>query len=188
MSKFGLASGAAAFAALICAASSPARAEIIDQVWIGGYAHDISDLGLGKESNTADVQFEVDTAQPQLLRFLGAPHLNATLALNTAGKTDFGSVGLAWDHRLLGSLFGSLQFGIGDSDGVTRPSSDPKDRDRLLLGSKALFREAVGVNWRLKDRWLIGVQFVHASNGLILGRRYNEGINDVGMRFGYRFK
>ena len=143
---------------------------------------------MGKESNTTDVQLEVDTAQPGALRFLGAPHLNATLALNTAGKTDFGSVGLAWDKRLIGSLYGSLQFGIGDSDGVTRPSSDPKDRDRLLLGSKVLFREAGGVNWRLKNHWLIGAQFVHASNGLILGKRYNEGINDVGIRVGYRFK
>jgi len=179
---FGAAVAALAFSA------SPAAAEIVDQVWIGGYAHDISDLGLGKESNTTDIQLEVDSAQPQVLRFLGAPHLNATLALNTAGKTDFGSVGLAWDRRLIGSLYGSLQFGIGDSDGVTRPSSDPKDRDRLLLGSKALFREAAGVNWRMKNHWLIGVQFVHASNGLILGRRYNEGINDAGVRIGYRFK
>jgi len=188
MSKLGWVSGAAGLAALICGASSPARAEIIDQVWIGGYAHDISDLGAGKESNTADVQLEVDTAQPQLLRLIGAPHLNLTLALNTAGKTDFGAVGLAWDHRLVGSLYGSLQFGIGDSDGVTTPSDNPKDANRLLLGSKVLFREAVGVNWRMKQHWLIGVQFVHASNGLILGKRYNEGINDVGMRFGYRFK
>jgi hypothetical protein len=183
-----LASSAVGLAALLCAASSPARAEIFDQVWIGGYAHDISDWGLGKESNTADVQLEVDTAQPQFLRFLGAPHLNATLALNTAGKTDFGSVGLAWDHRLVGSLYGSLQFGIGDSDGVTEPTDNPKDANRLLLGSKALFREAGGVNWRMKNHWLIGVQFVHASNGLILGHRYNEGINDLGIRIGYRFK
>jgi Lipid A 3-O-deacylase (PagL) len=183
-----LASRAAGLAALTCTVSSPVRAEIIDQVWIGGYAHDITDWGMRKEGNTADVQLEVDTAQPNVLRFLGAPHLNATLALNTAGKTDFGSVGLAWDRRLFGSLYGSLQFGIGDSDGVTGPSSDPKDRNRLLLGSKVLFREAGGLNWRMKNGWLIGVQYVHASNGLILGHRYNEGINDLGVRIGYRFK
>jgi Lipid A 3-O-deacylase (PagL) len=188
MFRLGLASCAASLAALICTVSSPARAEIVDQVWIGGYAHDITDWGLRKEGNTADVQLEVDTAQPDILRFLGAPHLNATLALNTAGKTDFGSVGLAWDRRLWGSLYGSLQFGIGDSDGVTGPSSDPKDRNRLLLGSKLLFREAGGLNWRMKNHWLIGVQYVHASNGLILGHRYNEGINDLGIRIGYRFK
>lgn len=179
---------AVAAVALVGVWSAQARAEIVDQVWIGGYAHDITDWGLKKEGNTADVQLEVDTAQPQVLRFLGAPHLNATLALNTAGKTDFGSVGLAWDRRLFGSLYGSLQFGIGDSDGVTSPNSAPKDRNRLLLGSKALFREAAGLNWRLKDHWLIGVQYVHASNGLILAHRYNEGINDLGFRFGYRFR
>jgi len=188
MSRVGLASGVAGLAAALSLFSAPARAGIIDQVWIGGYAHDISDLGNGKESNTADIQLEVDTGQPRFLRFLGAPHFNATLALNTAGETDFGSVGLAWDHRLFGSAYGSLQFGIGDSDGVTQPSSNPKDQNRLLLGSKMLFREAGGVNWRLKNHWLVGVQFVHASNGLILGKRYNEGINDVGVRVGYRFK
>jgi len=188
MSKLSWTPAGAIAAALVGFCSSPAQAGVIDQVWIGGYAHDISDIGNGKESDTADVQLEVDTSQPQLLRFLGAPHLNATLALNTAGKTDFAAVGLAWDHRLVGSFYGSAQFGIGYSDGVTTPSSDPKDQNRLLLGSNVLFREALGVNWRLKDHWLVGVQFVHASNGLILGHRYNEGINDVGMRFGYRFR
>jgi hypothetical protein len=175
------------------ALAQSARAEIVDDVWVGGYAHDISDLGHGKESNTQDVQLEVDTAQPSVLRFLGAPHLNAVVSLNSAGRTDFAAAGLAWDHRLFGPLYASLQFGAGVSDGIADPpagaAGDYDRSHRLLLGSKVLFREAAGLDWRLPGHWQVGLQYWHASNGLILGsHRYNEGINDVGMRLGYRFK
>jgi len=175
-------------------ASAPAaKADLIDEAWIGGYAHDISDIGHGKESNTEDVQLEVDTGQPALLRFLGAPHLNAVVSFNSAGESDFAAVGLAWDHRLVGPLYASLQFGIGETDGVDTPPSGPAGdydrRHRLLLGSRALFREAAGLNWRVAPRWDIGVQYWHASNGEILGSsKFNEGINDLGLRVGYRFK
>ena len=93
---------------------------------------------------------------------------------------------------MVGPLYASFQIGIGATDGVTQPPSGPAGdydrRHRLLLGSTALFREAAGVNWRFLPRWEVGVQFVHASNGLILGHRYNESINDLGLRLGYRFE
>jgi hypothetical protein len=187
------ASGALAFAAALCAAgaASVARAGVIDEVWIGGYSHDVSDIGHGKESNTEDVQLEVDTGQPQILRFLGAPHLNAVVAVNSARESDFAAVGLAWDHRLVGPFYASLQFGIGETDGVDSPPAGPAGdydrRRRLLLGSRALFREAAGLDWHVSNHWAIGLQYVHASNGNILGHHYNEGINNVGMRLGYRF-
>jgi hypothetical protein len=172
-----------------------AKAGVIDEVWAGGYAHDISDIDHRdhqKESNTQDIQLEVDTVQPRLLRFLGAPHLNAIVSLNTAGESQMASVGLAWDRRLLGPFYGSFQVGIGETDGVAQPPNGPAGdydrRHRLLLGSKTLFREAAGLNWRVAPRWEVGVQFTHASNGLILGHRYNESINDLGMRLGYRFQ
>lgn len=176
---------------LALAAAAGAQASVIDQAWLGVYAHDVSDLGAGKESNTEDIQLEAQTVQPQALRFLGAPHIVGTLALNTAGETNFGALSLGWDHRLVGPLYASLQFGIGLSDGVDEPAAgaagDEERRRRLILGSKALFREAVGVDWRFSRRWAAGVEYVHASNGQILGHGVNEGINDVGLRLGYHF-
>ncbi|HEY2658155.1 MAG TPA: acyloxyacyl hydrolase [Caulobacteraceae bacterium] len=169
-----------------------AQAGGLDQIWVGGYAHDVSDLRHGKESGTGDVQVEIDSARPAWLRFMGAPRLNAALSLNSAGLTNFGSAGLTWNHRLIGPLYGSLDLGFGLTDGVANPPPGPRgayDLDhRLLLGSKVLFREAAGVDWRLSRRWSIGAQFVHLSNGLVLAHRYNQGINNVGLRLGYRFR
>ena len=131
---------------------------------------------------------------PSLLRFLGAPHINGVFAVNSAGETNFGSVGLVWDHRLFRQLYGSVDFGIGLTDGVadppkSGPSADYDQAHRLLLGSKVLFREALGVDYRLPRHWSIGLEFVHASNGQILGsHHYNRGINDAGLRIGYRFR
>jgi hypothetical protein len=168
-----------------------ARAGVLDEVWIGGLAHDVTDIGNGKESGTADVQLEVDSTRPSLLRFLGAPRLNAVLALNSAGLSNFGAVGLTWDHRLVGRIYGSIDLGIGLTDGVTSPppgwAGAQIERNRLWLGSKVLFREAVGADWRFADHWSIGAEFVHMSNGMVLGHTYNEGITDAGIRLGYRF-
>lgn len=178
---------------LFTAAAAPALAQtpLLDEVWIGGFSHDVSDLGQGKESNTEDVMVEVDSGQPQALRFLGAPRIGLSMALNSAGLTNFGGLGLVWDVPISGRLSGSLDLGMGLSDGVshmpTGAAGAYDDRHRLLLGSKVLFREAGGLNWRLTDHWIIGAQFVHLSNGLILAKDHNQGINDAGVRLGYRF-
>ncbi len=172
--------------------ASPARSAILDQVWLGGFAHSINYLGDAKESGTADAQLEIDSTPPALLRPIGSPRVNATLSLNTAGLTDFASLGLTWRRKLVGRLEGSLDAGLGFGDGVTNPPPGPLgDYDRthrLLLGSKLLFRAAAGVDWRIDSRWSIGAEFVHLSNGHIFNRDHNEGINDAGLRLGYRFR
>jgi len=82
-------------------------------------------------------------------------------------------------------------FGLAFNDGVSTASLGPAgdfDRDhRLLLGSKLLFRETLGLEWRFANHWAIGAQYVHQSNGQILARGVNEGINDAGFKLGYRF-
>jgi hypothetical protein len=167
-------------------------AGLLDEVWVGGFAHDISDLGGGKESGTWDVSLEADSVKPRALRFLGAPRVNAFLMLNSRGLSNFGAAGLTWDHRLVSHLYATADFGVGYADGVlTAPPGRAGEwlrERRLLLGSRALFREAVGVHWKLSRRWLIGAEFTHDSNGHILASHYNEGITDVGLRVGYRFR
>ncbi len=179
--------------ALVVAIGLPkaSKADIVDEVSVAGLAHDLSDVGGGKESDTEDVQFEVDTTRPPILRLLGAPRLNAFISVNSAGHTNSAGGGLVWDHRLFGPVFVRLDLGLALNDGVSTAALGPAgavDRqNRLLLGSKVLFREALGLDWRFARRWAIGAEYVHESNGQILARGVNEGINDAGLRLAYRF-
>jgi hypothetical protein len=92
---------------------------------------------------------------------------------------------------VISRLYATFDFGVALTDGLAkapRGLTDDDDYPRLLLGSNVLFREAPGLEWRIDNHWLVGAQFVHASNGGILGsHHYNRGINDAGLRLGYRF-
>jgi hypothetical protein len=173
------------------AAARRASAEAIDAIWLGGYAHSFNNAPGRKEAGTGEVEAEADTPQIHALRALGAPRLALTVAINTGGKTDFGGAALVWERRLIGRLSGSVQFGLNLNDGETRappgPAGDDLRRTRLQLGSKVLFREAAGLNWRLDRRFSLGVQYIHNSNGEILAHGANESINEIGFRLGVRF-
>jgi hypothetical protein len=185
--------------ALLAIAAAPllalplrASADVIDEVSVTGLAHDVNDIDHGKESGTADIQLEVDSTRPPILRIIGVPRVNAFVALNSAGRTNSAGAGLVWDHRLFGQLYGSLDLGLAVNDGVSNAPLGPTgayDREhRLLLGSKVLFREALGLGWRLSRHWSIGAEYIHESNGQILGHGANESINDAGMKLAYRFR
>ena len=108
-------------------------------------------------------------------------------------ESELASGGLVWDHRLVGQVYGSLDVGLGVTNGLIDPRAGPVGaydlKHRLLLGSSVLFREAPGIEWRFSPSWSLGAEFVHASNGEILGsHRFNRGINDAGLRLGYRFR
>ena len=185
-----------AFAAACClmVTGGAAKAQVIDEVSVGGYLHDVVNITDGVESNLQDLQLEVDTTRPNALRVLGAPRLNTFVTFNSAHKSDMAGAGLTWDHRLLfPRLFATLDFGLAYSDGVINPppghSNEYYDHyPRLLLGSNVLFRTAPGIEWHIDDHWVIGGQFIHLSNAGLLGsHHYNRGINDAGLRIGYRF-
>lgn len=145
-----------AFAAACClmVTGGAAKAQVIDEVSVGGYLHDVVNITDGVESNLQDLQLEVDTTRPNALRVLGAPRLNAFVTFNSAHKSDMAGAGLTWDHRLIfPRLFATLDFGLAYSDGVINPppghSNDYYDHyPRLLLGSNVLFRTAPGIEWQ----------------------------------------
>lgn len=179
--------------AFTAAVASPfrAKADVVDEISVGGFAHDLSDLGHGKESGTADIQFEIDTTRPPILRVLGAPRINAFVVVNSGGRTDSAGAGLVWDHQLFDRLYGSLDLGLAVNDGSLSaplgPTGDFARAHRLQLGSHVLFREALGLELRLSRHWAIGGELIHESTGQILAHGANEGINDAGLKLAYRF-
>lgn len=176
-----------------CTTATAAQAQAISEVRFGVLAHDVANLGAGqKDVNSADLQIEVLSGRPRVLRWLGGPRVIGTYALNSAGETSGGSVGLAWDHRLFSRrLVGEFTLGPAYSDGVRDAPAGPAGAElrahRLLIGSHYLFRESLGLDWRMTPRWAIGITFAHFSNGSLLGEGPNESENSLGLRVGYRF-
>ncbi len=173
------------------ALSPQSKADIVDEISVGGFAHDFNDIGHGKESGSADIQVEVDTTRPPILRLIGAPRVNVFAAVNTAGGVDSAGAGLVWDHRLFGQLYGFLDAGLavnnGDLTAPLGPAGDHARANQLQLGSHVLFREALGLEWRFARHWAIAGEYIHQSNGQILAHGANEGINDLGLKLAYRF-
>src|SRR5690606_8449663 len=94
----------------------------------------------------------------------GSPRAVVLGSVNSDGDTSFAAVGLAWTRRLSDRLSGELQFGLAVHDG----SLEGPDPTHLQLGSRELFRTALGVDYVLNDRWAVGVQWEHLSHGELL--------------------
>src|SRR5690349_10455080 len=98
MTRSAVSAAAGAACAVILAA--PARGAPVDQIWAGGFAHDVTHLGGDMESGSQDFLLEIDSRRPRLLRPLGAPRVGLAVAVNSAGKSSFASLSLVWDRRL----------------------------------------------------------------------------------------
>jgi lipid A 3-O-deacylase len=61
----------------------------------------------------------------------------------------------------------------------------PTEPDRKALGARVLFHIPLEVGVRLDARQSLSVYFEHTSNAGTT--RYNEGMDGIGIRYGYRF-
>lgn len=168
-----------------------ARADgLIDEVRLGVYDHDASFLGHQKETG-ADIGLEMLFASPALLEVIWSPRPIVGAMINTAGQTDQAYAGLAWTwdfaHGLLTAddgFYVEFSEAAGWNDGlISAPPSE--QQTRKSLGSNILFREDLDLGYRLDPRWSIALSYNHISNADLATR--NEGLNDVGLRVGYRF-
>jgi hypothetical protein len=107
------------------------------------------------------------------------PAVGATV--NTEGFTSKAYADLRWEVDLPHGLFFGFGLGAAVHDGLL----DPTDPDRKALGSRVLFHIPVEIGLRLDARNSISVYFEHISNGFLA--HSNEGLDSIGVRYGYRF-
>lgn len=178
-----------------------ARAEIA----VGALAHGVRkpfraapppgfDLYEGEEERgTTDVQIVYRGAP--LAKAL-KPRLTARLQLNTAGRTNFASIGAEWrQHILRDRVYAQTGIGLTIHDGY-RFTPDPfapnlSTREivrrldiysrRTAFGSRVLFNPNLSLGVRVNDRWAIEAAFEHFSHRQIFSRQ-NPGINHLGIR------
>ena len=182
----------AALLVLCLAAALPprpaaAQVKLVDEVKIGGLAHDVT-LGGRHLENGADINLEMLFTPPEFLGWLGSPRPHIGADINTEGNTSHGYFGLTWGIMLIQSLFnpgdgifvnGSLGGAVHDGFTLTAPP------DRKRLGSQILFRESVELGYQFNPTWNVSGYVDHISNANLAPR--NAGITSAGARFGFKF-
>jgi lipid A 3-O-deacylase len=194
MAELIFASRAAAIAAAGCAAiaiaapePAAAQAKLVDEIKIGGLAHDITFGGRHLESG-ADVNLELLFTPPDLLRVIGSPRPHLGASINTEGNTSDGYFGLTWGITLIQSLFNSGDgiYANGSLGGAIQDGyidSAPPGRKRL--GSRILFRESVELGYQFNPVISVSAILDHISNANL--GNHNAGITSAGARLGVKF-
>jgi len=176
-------------AVLLALAPAPAaaQAKLVDEVKIGGLAHDVGFLTHHVETG-ADVNLEMLFTPPDILRIIGSPRPHIGADINTAGHTSDGYFGLTWGITLIQSLFGagdgvfangSLGGAIHDGNIDTAPPGEKR------LGSRILFRESAELGYQINPRLNISGILSHISNANL--GVHNAGITSAGARLGVKF-
>jgi hypothetical protein len=155
-------------------------AGVLSEVRVGALAHDRGPLGRHKESGI-DGNLEFLFVSPDFLHYILSPRPQIGFSVNSDGNTSSGYFGLNWEWRPWRGLFADFSFGGMVHNGHNRTD----DIHRKELGCHILFRESVEVGWRFAGRHSLSFLFDHSSNGRLCAK--NEGLNDLGIRYGYSF-
>jgi lipid A 3-O-deacylase len=191
----GKAAGLAALGAAIMAAS-PAQAGI-DEAYVGVMAHNIcvTDCKNANKEDGPAIELQLSFDSPGFLEWAASPTPYVVASINAAGDTSFAGVGLDWRWEFADGW--ALEPGVGYvvHDGELNNPYAPGDpraqefsADHVLLGSRDLFRTSIGLTRRIGDGpWEAQLFFSHLSHGQILGEGRNQGMDQAGIRFGYRY-
>ncbi len=190
--------GLAAAAATLAMSGAAHAADI----WAGGYAH-----GVGTKQSQeggADFMLGLQSDRIDALKYFFKPAVHGMIGANTNVSSDFVAVGFDWPIAILHSAKFYIRPGIGlayttgkaDVGSAFAPGLSAQERDRrahiaatrIDFGSSVLFEPELALGYRLSDKWRIEASYVHLSNGQILHQGKNQGLDDVGLRLGYRFR
>ncbi len=115
-------------------------------------------------------------------------------SVNVAGDTSFGGFGLEWHWEFAENWAFEPGLGYIVHDGETlnpyangTPEAATFAAEHVQLGSRDLFRTSIGVSHDFAGPWEAEVFFEHLSHGQILGEGRNQGLDQLGVRFGYKF-
>ncbi len=133
------------------------------------------------EEGGANLGIEVLGRSPAWLDWIWSPRPTAGFSLNTAGDTSAVYAGVTWDFDIAGPIFISAFFGGGVHDGETEGNVP----DKRALGCPLLFRESIGLGYRLPNGDAIELAVDHMSNASLCDE--NDGVENLGIKYHLRF-
>lgn len=152
----------------------------ISEIRGGILAHDTGPFSSHEESGI-DANVEVLFMSPRFLDAIWSPrpHLGGTV--NSDGNTSQLYFGLTWEWLFHDPWF--LYFSFGGS--VHNGKKKTFDANRKELGCTVLFRESLEVGYHFNAHHSLSLFLDHISNGRLCDK--NEGLENFGVRYGYRF-
>ena len=153
----------------------------LSEIRLGALRHDAGVIVAQEEPDVVDANAELLFASPRFLRHVWSPRPHLGVIGNFAGATNQAYLGLTWDVDLFAGLF--LELGLGAS--VHNGELDTGDQARKNLGCRWLYRESVSLGYRVSQHHNVSVMLDHVSNNDRCDR--NDGLDTLGVRWGYRF-
>ncbi len=154
---------------------------VVSEVKVGILAHDVRIVAADQVEDGLDVNAEVLFVSPAFLEPLFSPRPHVGIQVNTRDDTSQIYAGVTWTVDLTDRLW------LGLSGGGTLHNGETLDftGDRKAFGSRALFRLAAELGVDVTENLSLSLYFDHESNAFLAP--LNPGIDNVGMRAGWRF-
>ena len=102
----------------------------------------------------------------------------AFVAVNTAGNTNYGAIGLDAKFPLCGRVFFRPGLGIAIHTGS---AGHFFRSDKIAFGSRVLFEPEIGLGAQVNNRVSVEASWIHMSHAQLRGRE-NPGIDNLGIR------
>ena len=153
---------------------------VVSEIRFGALVHDEGPFSRNEEDGF-NTNLELLFTPPDFLDVIWSPRPMIGITANSEGDTNQAYLGLSWEWEFLGDAFAGFSFGGAVHDGRNRTD----ELDRKELGCRVLFRESINVGYRFFDRHALMFHLDHISNGRLCSS--NEGLENFGIRYGYRF-
>ena len=189
------------------ALAAPASA---GEIIAGVFAHDVTfvgeAVGLGAAGKEGGANVHLGWRSDRLDSWpdwMRGPRAHVFISGNTEGDTSYIAAGLTWHIPLSddGRWYVQPGMGLAVHDGYdlfpdfSEPGISPEEFDRRValrserieFGSQIVFEPEISLGYRITDNVAVELSYVHLSNGQIFHQGKNEGLDEVGVRFLYRF-
>lgn len=165
----------------VSAASADEARGAGSQLRIGGFSHSISMPEFGTTDLHISGLLPAFDLGPSMAKSGLSLHPELGADLNLNGKTSAVFAGFAAVAQLPANFLAEADLGVSANNGYT--SGAPSGR--LEVGCNALFREALGLGYRLTNQVSVMAVAEHMSNANLC--QPNNGITNIGLRLGYSF-
>ena len=163
----------------------------LSEVRVGILKHAASLVGNTAKETGIDGNLEILFKAPSFLELLSSPRPTIGVTANASStNTDTAYSGLTWELTPWSNLLLNVSLGMAVHNGelkfdpsVAFPANAGRHRE---FGCRWLFRESLEAGWLFGKHHAATIMWSHYSHGGLCDDK-NEGLDNVGFRYGYRF-